>query len=173
MKRSWCAGTHRGNFLKFLHIAVAWSVLSHKANSKALLLTYFQKSDAVDNAKLWVQTGVKRKSDSKPWYGNQSCLVKMARVSYLKQAFNMKWTSTQQEQEEAAEFHMGCFLVTREGITIQREQAIIRWRQQTLIWRRQRNIYEGFPRQVQKLDLPERSRGGNKVEKRIDGADEV
>ena len=97
-------GTHRGNFLKFLHIAVAWSVLSHKANSKALLLTYFQKSDAVDNAKLWVQTGVKRKSDSKPWYGNQSCLVKMARVSYLKQVFHMKWTCTQQEQEGAAEF---------------------------------------------------------------------
>ena len=30
--------------------------------------------------------------------------MKMARVSYLKQAFHMKWTCTQQEQEGAAEF---------------------------------------------------------------------
>ena len=143
-----------------VHFA-SYCVLSPKANSKPLLLAYFQKSDAVDKVDLWVQTGVERKSVSKLWYGNQSCLVKMARVSYLKQVFHMKWTCTQQEQEEAAEFHVGCFVVTREGITIQREQAIIRWRQQTFIWRRQRNIYEGFPRQVQKLDLPERSRGGN------------
>ena len=83
---------------------VSYCFLRPKANSKPLLLAYFQKSDAVDKVDLWVQTGVERKSVSKLWYGNQSCLVKMARVSYLKQVFHMKWTCTQQEQEGAAEF---------------------------------------------------------------------
>ena len=97
-------GTHRGNFLKFLEIAVAWSDLNPKANSKALLIAYFQKSDADDKVYLWVQTGIKRKMESKPWYGNFSYLVNMVRVSNLKQPYHMKWTCTQLEQEKATEF---------------------------------------------------------------------
>ena len=49
-----------------VHFA-SYCVLSPKANSKPLLLAYFQKSDAVDKVDLWVQTGVERKNVSKPW----------------------------------------------------------------------------------------------------------